>query len=253
MDNETYKVTDVNLVALTAEQEMALLKSWRLHRTESARETLVKNYVLFSVKLVGRMYRYLPQDSVMLIAHSALLYSIDAFDHTREKVGRLCTLIPFYAKVAHREHVRSSKVVNCPNNDIQFQFQSLDAPKPLRHENSRTGPCEVSSLGDYLGLPREDLHTVDHAELETLLGFNWSALEETEQREKMKDVIECLESLKSSHRKILKMVYFKGLTFAEVARQLKPAVTREAVRQKHLKAIQHLRDAVEEKGIFNCR
>lgn len=254
MNDNLYKIYGTNSVALTYEEEVALLRTWgdRNEAEPSAeciecRDTLIKNYLLFSVKKVRSMYKFHPQDAVMEIAHDALLKSINGFDCDRAVVGRLNGLIPWYARVANKEFLRRQQTVKCP---VQAgfegpRFMSIDSSEFQINEQVAGGQ---NNAADALGYEIELRRTTSN--LDTVLGIESSPVDDRLAREKKQAVAECLKKMSKSHRQILELVYFKGLNFAEVARKLKPAVTREAVRQKHNKAIQRLRDALKEKGIF---
>lgn len=255
MTDNLYKIYDTNSVALTYEEEVALLRAWGLRDKANPsdeclakRDTLIKNYILFSVKKVRGMYRFHPQDAVMEIAHDALLMSIDGFNCDREVVGRLNGLIPWYARVANKNFIKRAQVVKCPlqANFEGPRFVSVDSEEFRLREQRCGGSAAVSEgYGEDVAVM-----TSLYAGLDPILGLGTSPVEDRLTLEKRQAVLECLKRMSKSHRRILELVYFRGLNFAEAARKLTPKVTREAVRQKHNKAIQRLRDALKEKGIF---
>lgn len=258
MNENLYKIYGTNSVALTYEEEVALLRVWGKRNVDAVsdserdcRDKLIKNYILFTVKKVRGMYRFHTQDAVMEIAHDALLLSINGFDCDRAVVGRLSGLIPWYARVANKNFLKRAQVVKCPAQKFEGpRFVSVDSPSFLIAERCAGG---TGSFGAFDGDGHEASFFKDlaHDGWDSIMGREPSAVDEKLALEKKAAVLESLKGMSSSHRRILELVYFKGLNFAEVARKLKPAVTREAVRQKHNKAIQRIRDALAEKGIFN--
>lgn len=245
MSDRYYHIHETNATALEFEQEIKLLRAWAKRKCRKSHETLVKNYILFSVKKVRSMYKHLPEDSVMQVAHKALLYSIDGFDCNRPKIGRLSGLIPWYARVANKELIRESETVKCPVAKFEGKrFFSLDAPVPRYGDRDR-----VYTALD-AGITTEE--TEPAVDIDSLVGLNDSAIDDDVRQERRAALLEAIKEMTPTHRKIIELVYYKGMNFAEVARALKPTVTREAVRQKHNKAIQRLRDAVKEKGIFTA-
>lgn len=251
MNQVFYIIPNTISEPLSFEDEIRHIKNWKYNGDKKSHEILIKNYILFTVKKGGMMYRGLPEDSVLQIAHRALLLAIDGHNPKRAKVGRLCNLIPLYLKVAYRELVKEQQVVKCPVVNDFARFVSLDA-----EVNPKGSARDLSDTNDFVARSYSDLnYHNDFADtppsLDELLGFDWSAMDETLQQEKLAALRECIDALSPGHRKIIELVYFKGLNFAQASRKLRPTVTREAVRQKHNKAIQLLRDAVKEKGIFN--
>lgn len=239
---DMYPITDTLSEALSYDEEIRLLRSWRKDSDHKSRETLIKNYILFAVKKVGSFYPHIAQDGIMEIAHRALLMAIDKFNADREQVGRLSNLIPLYAKGEYRRYIRNRQPVNCPvKKDLELpMFVSLDAPLRIRGNHMR----DVS---------RHDVGvetcTSPEIDLDSLLGEQASALDEKLRAEIKQVIAEAMSTLPKNQRRIIELVYFRGYDYAKTARKLKPVVTREAVRQQHNKAIRKLRDAVIERGI----
>lgn len=233
-----YSITNVNSEALSFEREIALLRAWKKYHRRAARETLVKNYLLFTIKTVKRFYSSMPEDDVILLAHRTLLTSIDKFDAEREKVGRLCNLIPLYVKVEYRKFNRESELVKCPAKaPKEGRYISLDAT--ISNGESNGDDLENYEAG------MTDVRPVPEVDLETLLGFQDPEIDRDEQIERKKAMREAVESLEPRQKAVIMLVYFEGLDYAAAARKMKPECSREWVRQLHDKAIVVLRDAMK--------
>lgn len=235
-----YSITNVNSEPLTFEKEISLLRQWKKRKLASAREHLVKNYLLFTIKKVKQFYSALPEDDAVLLAHRTLLTSINAFDAERENVGRLCNLIPFYAKVEYRKFCRESELVKCPAALAkEGRYVSLDAP--VDH-----------SSGGALGNEHDGYDRAPYAEdaapevdLNDLLGVDNPEIDREIVAERHAAVREAIAKLEPRQKQVIMFVYFDKLDYAATARKMKPSCSREWIRQLHDKAIASLRDAIK--------
>lgn len=235
-----YAIFGANSLPLTYREEITHVILWQKKRNRESHEILVKNYILFTVKKVRMMYRDLPLDAVMQIAHRCLLQSIEGFDPARCKVGRLCNLIPWFARVANKEYLREGELVKLPaSKQVGFRFISLDSSGFVGQESERNN-YEVG-VANYGHLP--DTST------DSLFDESPSALEEALAAEKNRMILGCLHLLPTKQRRVLEKVYYRGLSFAQIAREKSPPLTREAVRQQHTKALHELRKIIQEQGI----
>lgn len=246
MAESFYPITGSNSIALTFKQEIALSKRWKKRKDLNARETLIKNYVLFSVKQIKRMYPTLPEDDAVLVAHEALLESIEKFNPYREKLGRLSNLIPYYCKVAFRNFRRRAETVKCPLKGI--------TPEGGRYQSTSLPVSRITDdVGDFRNaneLQGENTAS-DHGTLDDLFGSADSAAQNYDLSERKEAVLNALDNLPDGLQVILLKVYFENLSFAEVARQCEPEITREAVRQKHNRGLALLREAIKKLDIFH--
>ncbi len=244
MAESFYPITGTIAIALTFKEEIALLKRWKKKQDCNARDTLIKNYVLFSVKQIKRMYPALPEDDAILIAHEALLESIEKFNPYRAKLGRLSNLIPYYCKVAFRNFRRRAETVKCPIKE--------GAPEGGRYQSTSTS---YSATAEGPGFPEDEMGGADpaneHASLDELFGTASSAAEDFDLAERKEAIIAALETLPDGLHVIIYKCYFDNLSFAEIARQNEPPITREAVRQKHNRALQLLREAIKKQDIIH--
>lgn len=234
-----YQITDVNPEPLSFEDEIKLLRAWKKSKRKAARETLVKNYLLFTVKTVKKFYPALPEDDVILLAHRTLLTSIDKFDAERDKVGRLCNLIPLYVKVEYRKFNRESELVKCPaKNEKDGRYVSLDQKKP-------DGAADTAFLEDGYTQGLRGEEGAPEVDLDKLLGFDDPQIDKEEAAERKDAVREAMLKLELRQKAVIMFVYFDGLDYAATARRMKPSCSREWVRQLHDKAIASLRDAMK--------
>lgn len=245
MAESFYPITGTIAVALTFKEEIALSKRWKRKKDPTARDTLIKNYVLFSVKQVKRMYPSLPEDDALLVAHEALLESIEKFNPYRAKLGRLSNLIPYYCKVAFRNFRRRAETVKCP----------IKEPTPEHGRYQSTNLPRHGGAGDKAHVDRDELHGADpadeHGTLAELFGTAASAAEDFDLDERKTAILGAMEVLPEGLNIIVYKVYFDGLSFAEVARQSVPPITREAVRQKHNRALELLKESIKKNDIFS--
>lgn len=234
-----YSITDVNSEPLSFDREIALLRSWKKYKRKSARETLVKNYLLFTLKTVKRFYPTLAEDDAVLLANRTLLISIDKFDAEREKVGRLCNLIPLYIKVSYRKFRRESELVKCPvkNTPEGGRYISLDQPTGDGREGSVNAHTEHDE-----GIPSEEAPEID---LNELLGVEDPDIDKEECAERHEAVKQAILGLDERQKAVVMFVYYDKLDYAATARKMKPACSREWVRQLHDRAIGALRDALK--------
>lgn len=246
MAESFYPITGSNSIALTFKQEIALSKRWKKRKDLAARETLIKNYVLFSVKQIKRMYPTLPEDDAVLVAHEALLESIEKFNPYREKLGRLSNLIPYYCKVAFRNFRRRAETVKCPLKEAAPEGGRYQSTNIIHEERNR---ANLSVLNDH-EVKLADI-APEHGTLEELFGCANSAAEDYDLAERKEAVLNALDNLPEGLQFILTKVYFENLSFAEVSRQCEPPISREAVRQKHNRGLTLLRDAIKKLDIFH--
>lgn len=245
MAENFYPITGTIALALTFKEEIAHAKKWKRGREQTSRDILIKNYVLFAVKQVKRMYPSLPEDDAILIAHEALLESIEKFNPYRAKLGRLSNLIPYYCKVAFRNFRRRAETVKCPVKEAPPEggrYQSTDNQQRNSKDEPGTNQGELAP-GD---IPAEE-----HLSLSELVGCAGSAAEDYDMEERRQAILAAMDTLPEGLNVIVQKVYFEGLSFAEVARQNVPEITREAVRQKHNRALTILRDIIKKQDIFH--
>lgn len=241
-----YPITGTIAIALTFNEEIMLLKRWKKVGDSGARDILIKNYVLFSVKQIKRMYPSLPEDDAILVAHEALLESIEKFNPYRAKLGRLSNLIPYYCKVAFRNFRRRAETVKCPIKECapeggRYQSTNLPSHGGAVHSPSNESGDEMHGSGPDQG----------HCSLDELFGTASSAAEDYDLAERKEAILAALDTLPDGLHVIVTKVYFENLSFAEVARQNEPPITREAVRQKHNRALQLLREAIKKQDIMH--
>lgn len=244
---KTYSIYGSNLSPLTYEQELNHLILWKKNKNRRSHEILIHNYILYTVKKVRRMYCKLPQDAVMQIAHRSLLQSIEGFDPTRANVGRLSNLIPWFARVANKEYIKECETVRLPASKIVgIRFVSLDSEDWSGEDQIYPGGPHLNKYDN--GMIQE--HHLPDSSNENLFNPAESALEENLREEKRVAMIGYLHLLPLKQRRVLEKVYYKNLSFAQIARDNKPPITREAVRQQHTKALHKLRSVVQENGIL---
>lgn len=240
-----YKLTGVNDVALTFEQEIKLLRCWKARRSAAgtiterkARDTLVKNYVLFAVKTAKSFYKALAEDDAHRVAYMTLLLSIDKWREDREKVGRIANMIPLYVKVAYRKYKRDSELVKCPaKNETEGRYVSLDAEVNVTDGMGHLR--ENHELG--VGNGEEGAPEVD---LDILLGVEDPTIDKEVVEERKMALRKAITTLEPRQLAVISFVYYQKLDFAATARKMKPACSREWVRQLHDKALKTLRTAL---------
>jgi RNA polymerase sigma factor (sigma-70 family) len=223
MTTKPYQLRNYNTTALTREREMLLAKRWRNRRYKPARDELVKNYIVFSVKLARKFFSgSVPEDDIHRIANIALLTAINKFNPERTKVGRIATFLYVYLLQAHKEYWRDRNVVKMPaSKRTPNRFCSLDATPDIIPDPSES----------MVVLPPEPGG-------EELKG---------EQLAKLK---EAMKKLPPKYRRVLHLVYFEGRKLADAARRLNPPITREAARQQRNKALNMLRAELASHPIF---
>jgi len=137
------------------------------------------------------------------------------------------------------DSVRSSPFyVRINYTRLVCERQTVKLPVKKALERNPEEPI-FSSLG--AGLPGD----IEAA----LLGTEDSVIDKEGIEEGISKVASLLKQIPQPHRKVLQMVYFKNMSFAEVARQSKPPVTREAVRQRHVKAMKLFKELLAQNGI----
>lgn len=241
MAQSFYPITGTNPTALSTKEEFRLARRWKRTKDVTCRDTLIKNYLLFTVKIVKRSYSTLAEDDVVLVAHEALLGAIEKFDPNRKKIGRLFNLIPYSVKAAFRNFRRRAETVRHPVKTI--------LPEGGRYQT--TTRAHPDWAGDHQEsdelkgvAPADEVNTLDE-----LFGNANSAAENYDLAERKEAILDAIESLPEGLQVIMNKVYFENLSFAEIARQNKPPITREAIRQKHNHALSLLREAIKRKGI----
>lgn len=241
MSEAFYPIQGTIAVALTFDQEIAYARNWKKKKDQDSRDILIRNYVLFSVKQVKRMYPGLAEDDAIRVAHEAVLDAIDKFDPNRAKQGRLSNLIPYYVKISFRNFRRRSETVKCPIKE--------PVPEGGRYSSlsSHEGQNSLHRSNEETGFPEE--HT-DNSLIDSLFGAADSAAENFDLEERKQMITDALNELPESLKDVLSLVYFENLNFAEVARRHVPPISREAVRQKHNRAIAILREALNSKVLF---
>lgn len=243
MSQSFYPIVGTNPVALTTKEEFRLARRWKRTKDGKCRDTLIKNYLLFTVKMVKRSYPTLAEDDVVLVAHEALLESIEKFDPNRKKIGRLFNLIPYFVKVAFRNFRRRAETVRHPVKTIipeGGRYQTTGFVHPT---------MALPNSGEEEGELRDELPAGDVGTLEELFGSANSAAENYDKEERKQAIMEALDGLTEPLRVIMVKVYFEGLSFAEIARQNDPPITREAIRQKHNHALAMLREEIKRRGV----
>lgn len=242
MSENFYPISGTNAVALTFEEEIELSKQWLRKKDHASRDTLIKNYLLFTVKQVKKMYPSLSEDDAILVAHEALVESIDRFDPYRSKLGRLSNLIPYYAKVAFRNFRRRSETVKCPIKEAAPEGGRYESLANLHRDNHGKSGSDDSEVGIF-----------EHSEtsLDSLFESADSAAVEFDIEERREIIVAELRKLPDGLRDVLVAVYYEGQNYAEIARDTKPGpISREAVRQKHNRAMALLRDSISKQEIF---
>lgn len=249
MSESFYPITGTVATALTFEQEITLLKRWKKRKHAPSRDALIKNYLLFTVKQVKRMYPSLPEDDAILVSHEAVMEAIDQFDPYRERLGRLSNLIPYHCRSSFRNFRRRAELVKCPLKE--------PTPEGGRYTSLSTGenrsPQRDNGINKHAGGSglSTALRDCDGSEfIDSLSESVDSAAEDYDAAERKEIVLEAFSRLPDNLREVLKAVYFEGLSFADVARQRVPEITREAVRQQHSRAIVALRELLKKKEIL---
>ncbi len=253
MSENFYPISGTNAVALTFDEEVRLAKSWLKQKDRTARDTLIKNYVLFSVKQVKKMYPSLSEDNAILVAHEALIESIDKFDPWRDKQGRLSNLIPYCAKMAFRNFRRRAETVKCPIKEATPEGgRYVSTSKASEHAG--VGGAGKSNSGNKHAADGEDMmdiYNTAEASLDSLFESTSSAAEDYDVEERRTLIVAEIGKIPEPLREVLIAVYYEGKNYAEIARDAKPhPISREAVRQKHNRGLALLRDAVNKLEIF---
>lgn len=202
--------TDLSFVKTTPEEERELFRRMRSGDI-SARDKIIENHLLFVAiearKLAGGK---LPDDEVVSAANLALMEAVtkDKFDASRG--NRFTSYLRPFVRGAIKNLWR----------------EKFNAPLPLPDEDAETP----------LGLARE-------AENATVPTF--------EEEEFQKHLLAALEKSKEvllpRERRLLREMYERGKSMAEVGRKLN--LSRERIRQIHEVAIAKLRHAMQQMGV----
>jgi len=242
MPEEFYTITGANPKALTFAQEVRLARTYKKSRSLAARDQLVKNYILFTVKKVHEMYSDLPSDEVIEVANRAILLSVEKYDPERLKKGRHSNLIPYMIRTAFRVHTRARQVVNKPlkPSGSEAQFESLDAAptgKSCSHPDGPANGGAVDRLDKEASI--EDLFHIDHTHGEAI-----------DREELVQEIARAITGLPPAYAGVLQKMYFDKVSIATIAASSIPPLSRQAISQRHRKALGLLKDALKDSGIF---
>lgn len=243
MPEEFYTITGANAKALTFAQEVRLARTYKKSRSLAARDRLVKNYILFTVKKVREMYSDLPSDEIIEVANRAIMLSVEKYDPERLKKGRHSNLIPYMIRTAFRVHTRARQVVDKPLKPFgsEAQFESLDAAtgggKSCSHPDGPANSGAVDRLDKEASI--EDLFHIDHTHGEAI-----------DREELVQEIARAIASLPPAYAGVLRQMYFDKVSIATIAASSIPPLSRQAISQRHRKALGLLKDAFKDSGIF---
>jgi len=226
MNPSTYKIVGTTDVALTQEHERELLNEYRRSKCVQCRDDLIKAYLLFTVKTARGTYPWLPGDESLQLSHDAILDAIDRMDLGRHPTGRLFNLIPFSVRICFKKKARVDELVHGPSRE-------------------RSMSRRVSIHGD------ERTNTAPEVDLDSLLGSADSAADLLSDGERRAALAVAMEALTKDQRVLVTRVFFDGEKMADIGRESRPAVSRQAIHQKCVGALTVLRDELRKSGIFD--
>jgi DNA-directed RNA polymerase specialized sigma subunit len=225
-----YKIPGATRKIYSVKQEIALIRAWKKRKDHASRDALISNYILFTLKTARALYSELSEEDSLTLAHSSILDAINRFNLDKYKTSRLSNLIPFSVQICMRKKLREDELVHGP-------YQERGRKRTL---SLNAGVCP------------EAIESVLRQQSELDLGDEENPLIRKDITAK---IHEALNLLPRNQKVLLRELFFKERTLADVGRDNRKPVTREAVRQRRLKALLMLKDALRKVGLSeeDCR
>jgi RNA polymerase sigma factor (sigma-70 family) len=225
---DAYKIAGATNEPFSLDEELNLIARWQKRRHKKSRDKVVKNYILFAVKTARSFYPELPEDESLRLAHAAVL---DAINRTKvERRSRLSTMLYFSVRICRRLQLREGELIRCPDSKLGKNSRVIINPAGA-----------VSRLAEPTG-----------GSWDELLGTSASAADHYDEEERRSCLLQAMEKLDATQKKILQGLFFEGKSLAAVGASLRPPVTAEAVRQRRDKALAVLRKALEKLGLSSA-